>query len=51
MGGEQLLQFVHLKIVILAAPRRVDQNKILAAVTCNRFFKIGGGVDHLDGES
>ena len=48
---EQVLELIHLKLIVLATSRCIDEDKILAAVACNRLLEVGGGVDDLDGKS
>ena len=47
MCGKEILQFIHLKFIVLTASRRIDENKVLAAVTCDRLSEIRGRVNDL----
>ena len=48
--GKQRCQFLHLEFVVLAAPRRIHEDKILAAMTRNCLFEIRCRVDDFDGK-
>ena len=45
MRHKQLFELIHLELIVLASPRRVNKNKVLAAVARNRLSEICGGVN------